>query len=81
VPAPDINYNDGYRDGQPGTVTPPPAGPAANPVLLLGGTSTSQRSILDAVVAPVMQVPYDGVPDIADLLFGPMARGATVGLA
>jgi hypothetical protein len=33
------------------------------------------------VVAPVLQVPYDGVPDIAELLFGPMARGATVGLA
>ncbi len=79
VPAPDINYNDGYRDGQPGTVTPPPAGVAANPALYLAGTAT-QRGILDAVVAPVLGVSYDGVPDIAELLFGPVARGATVGL-
>jgi hypothetical protein len=37
--------------------------------------------MLNAVLAPVLDVPYDGVPDIAELLFGPMARGATVGLA
>ena len=79
VPAPDINYNDGYKDGQPGTVTPPPGGAAANPALYLAPT-LNQRSILNAVVAPVLGVPYDGVPDIAELLFGPMARGATVGL-
>ena len=79
VPAPDINYNDGYRDGQPGTVNPPPGGAAANPAAYLAPTET-QRQILDAVVAPVLGVPYDGVPDIAELLFGPMARGATVGL-
>ena len=80
VPAPDVNYRDGYRDGQPGTTTPPPAGVAANPALYLAGTDV-QRGMLDAVVAPVLGVPYDGVPDIAELLFGPMARGATVGLA
>ncbi|MCW2571495.1 MAG: mceA [Frankiales bacterium] len=80
VPAPDINYKDGYRDGQAGTVNPPPAGVAANPALYLAGAE-GQRGILDAVVAPVLQVPYDSVPDIAELLFGPMARGATVGLS
>jgi virulence factor Mce-like protein len=79
VPAPDINYKDGYRDGQAGTVNPPPAGAAANPALYLGG-GDAQRGILNAVLAPVLEVPYDGVPDIAELLFGPMARGATVGL-
>jgi len=78
VPAPDINYRDGYRDNQAGTTTPPP-GAAANPALFLAGTDV-QRGILDAVVAPVLKVPYDGVPDIAELLFGPLARGATVGL-
>jgi phospholipid/cholesterol/gamma-HCH transport system substrate-binding protein len=80
VPAPDINYKDGYRDNQAGTVNPPPSSVVANPALYLAGT-TSQRQILDAVVAPVLNVPYDGVPDIAELLFGPMARGATVGLS
>jgi phospholipid/cholesterol/gamma-HCH transport system substrate-binding protein len=79
VPAPDINFRDGYRDGQPGTVNPPPGGAAANPALYLAPTET-QQGILDSVVAPVLGVPYDGVPDIAELLFGPMARGATVGL-
>jgi virulence factor Mce-like protein len=80
VPAPDINYKDGYRDDQAGTVTPPPAGAAADPALFLG-SSDAQRGILNSVLAPVLDVPYDGVPDIAELLFGPMARGATVGLA
>jgi hypothetical protein len=61
-------------------VNPPPAGVAANPALYLAGAE-AQRGILDAVVAPVLQVPYDDVPDIAELLFGPMARGATVGLS
>jgi virulence factor Mce-like protein len=79
VPAPDINYKDGYRDNQAGTVNPPPAA-SIDPALYLGG-GTTQRGILNAVVAPVLEVPYDDVPDIAELLFGPMARGATVGLA
>ena len=79
VPAPDINYKDGYRDDQAGTVTPPP-GAAADPAAYLGGAAV-QRGMLNAVLAPVLDVPYDGVPDIAELLFGPMARGATVGLA
>jgi phospholipid/cholesterol/gamma-HCH transport system substrate-binding protein len=80
VPAPDINYKDGYRDDQAGTVSPPPAGVAANPALYLAGPA-AQRDILDSVVAPVLEVPYDGVPDIAEMLFGPLARGATVGLS
>jgi virulence factor Mce-like protein len=80
VPAPDINFKDGYRDNQAGTVTPPPAGVAADPARYLAGADV-QRGILNAVVAPVLEVPYDDVPDIAELLFGPMARGATVGLA
>jgi phospholipid/cholesterol/gamma-HCH transport system substrate-binding protein len=78
VPAPDINFRDGYKDGQPGTVQAAP-GTAANPALYSEGQAT-QRDLLDSVVAPVLGVPYDGVPDIAELLFGPMARGATVGL-
>lgn len=79
VPAREVNLQDGYRDGSAGTAAPPSGGVAANPALFLAG-SAAQRGILDAVVAPVLNVPYDGVPDIAELLFGPMARGATVGL-
>lgn len=81
VPAPDINFRDGYRDG-PATTTasaPAPPGAAANPALYLG-SDQSQRAAVASVVAPVMGVPYDGVPDIAELLFAPVARGTTVGL-
>jgi phospholipid/cholesterol/gamma-HCH transport system substrate-binding protein len=77
VPAPDVNYRDGYRDGQAGTVQA--AAIAANPALYLAEPQV-QRQMLDSVVAPVLGVPSDGVPDIAELLFGPVARGTTVGL-
>jgi phospholipid/cholesterol/gamma-HCH transport system substrate-binding protein len=43
------------------------------------GTS-AERSVVDAVVAPAMSVPLDRVPDVASLLFGPLARGAEVSL-
>ncbi|MCA1711781.1 MAG: MCE family protein [Actinobacteria bacterium] len=77
VPAPDTNFKDGYRDGQPGTTST--AGVSADPALYLSQPQV-QRQMLDSVLAPVMDVPYDGVPDIAQLLFGPVARGTTVGL-
>jgi phospholipid/cholesterol/gamma-HCH transport system substrate-binding protein len=43
------------------------------------GTS-AERSVVDAVAAPAMGVPLDRVPDVASLLFGPLARGAEVSL-
>ena len=43
------------------------------------GTS-AERSVIDALAAPVMGVPSDGVPDVATLLLGPLARGAEVSL-
>jgi len=79
VPADDINYNDGYRDGPPTTTGARSARIAADPALFLAGPAV-QRQMLDSVVAPVLGVALDGVPDIAELLFGPMARGTTVGL-
>jgi virulence factor Mce-like protein len=79
VPAPDVNYRDGYKDGQAGT-TGAAAAFTADPALYLAGPQ-AQRQVLDSVVAPVLGVPADGVPDIAQLLFGPMARGTTVGLS
>ena len=33
------------------------------------------------MTAPVLGVPVDAVPDLVDLLFGPMARGTKVGLS
>ena len=58
---------------------PSPPAPPSDPAAFLA--PTSQRQMLDAVVAPVMGVPVDEVPDLAQLLFGPVARGTVVGLA
>jgi phospholipid/cholesterol/gamma-HCH transport system substrate-binding protein len=49
----------------------------ADPTTVLG--TPEQLAAVGAAVAPVMQLPADEVPDIATLLFGPVARGATVG--
>ena len=80
VPAADINFRDGYKDGQASTLAPSSAAVALDPATYLA-TPRAQRQLLDAVVAPVMGVPLDGVPDIAAMLFGPMARGTTVQLS
>jgi phospholipid/cholesterol/gamma-HCH transport system substrate-binding protein len=40
--------------------------------------TAAERSVVDAIAAPVMGVPVDAVPDVATLLFGPLARGAEV---
>jgi virulence factor Mce-like protein len=80
VPAADINFRDGYKDGQASTLAASSAAVALDPATYLA-TPRAQRQLLDAVVAPVMGVPLDGVPDIAAMLFGPMARGTTVGLS
>ncbi len=83
VPAPDINYKDGYRDGQPTTTgaSAKASAVSADPARFLVGSSAGQRQALNAVVAPVMGVAFGDVPDIAALLFGPMARGTTVGFS
>ena len=91
-PAPDINFQDGFRDDGPADSTAEPedssgsggasaaANPISNPAAALAAPDV-QRSMVDAVVAPVMGVPMDEVPDLAQLLFGPVARGTVVGLS
>jgi phospholipid/cholesterol/gamma-HCH transport system substrate-binding protein len=49
---------------------------ALDPALALGGTV--QKYVVARAVAPVLALPPDGVPDVATLLFGPVARGGTV---
>ncbi|MGH3328874.1 MAG: MCE family protein, partial [Streptomycetales bacterium] len=44
---------------------------------VLAGTAAEQQ-VVASILAPVMRVPADQVPDIATLLFGPMARGTAV---
>ena len=83
---------DGYCDSEeaasPGVTTgnchgapAPPGGVSAqaisDPVLALGGPD--QQKAVGAAVAPVLQLSPDDVPDIATLLFGPLARGGTIG--
>ncbi|MDT7570593.1 MAG: phospholipid/cholesterol/gamma-HCH transport system substrate-binding protein [Actinomycetota bacterium] len=83
---------DGYCDAEeaasPGVDTgnchagpSPPGGVSAqaiaDPVLALGGPA--QRRAVGLAVSPVLQLAPDDVPDIATLLFGPLARGGTIG--
>ena len=42
--------------------------------------TAAERSVVDAFAAPVMGVSSDEVPDVATLLYGPLARGTTVSL-
>ena len=42
--------------------------------------TAAERSLINAIAAPVMGVPTDGVPDVATLLLGPLARGAEVSM-
>jgi len=77
TPAQDEKFADGYRDGGGS------AGVRAasdDPALLLE-TPEAQRMALDAVVAPVLGVGVDEVPDLAEMLFGPAARGTLVELS
>ena len=42
--------------------------------------TAAERSVVNAIAAPAMGVPTDEVPDLATLLFGPLARGTEVSL-
>lgn len=56
-------------------------GPALGYDVTSGWSGTAaERSVVDSIAAPVMGVPADEVPDVATLLFGPLARGAEVNL-
>ena len=84
---PKDGYCDAEEAAQPGVQTgnchePAPPGSVAaraliDPVRVLGGDE--QEQAVGAAVAPVLQLAPTDVPDIATLLFGPMARGGTIG--
>jgi phospholipid/cholesterol/gamma-HCH transport system substrate-binding protein len=42
--------------------------------------TAAERSVVDGIAAPVMGVPASDVPDVATLLFAPLARGTEVSL-
>lgn len=54
-------------------------GPAVDMTSGYAGTRAEQ-GVVDAVTAPVLDVPVGEVPDLATLLFGPIARGTEVSL-
>ncbi len=87
-PAPPIS--DGSRGPNAYTAPAPPALPGGlgrplSSALLdadQGSAATAEeRAFVQPLLAPVMGLPAGDVPDIATLLFGPMARGAVVGLS
>ena len=86
-PAPDINYQDGFNDenGPDDSQRPAESEEQSQAASPFGPASFSspdaQRSIINAAVAPVMGTSVDDVPDVAHLLFGPVARGTAVGLS
>jgi phospholipid/cholesterol/gamma-HCH transport system substrate-binding protein len=53
--------------------------PMVDPSSGFAGTS-AERDVVNSVAAPVLGVPVDSVPDVASLLFGPLARGMEVEL-
>ncbi len=71
VPQGDASFDDGYR-----TSTTPTSAAAS---LYLDPTSGTDAALV-AVTAPVLGVSIDRVPDLVTMLFGPVARGTTVGL-
>jgi virulence factor Mce-like protein len=83
VPAGDFNFLDGFRDDQPRDTTAPPESGAQSAAFAPAAftDAAQQRRVINAVVAPVLGVEHDRVPDVAHLLFAPVARGTVVGLS
>ncbi|QWZ07003.1 hypothetical protein KRR39_16000 [Nocardioides panacis] len=42
--------------------------------------TASERDVVGSLAAPALGVPAQRVPDVATLLFGPLARGSRVSL-
>ncbi len=72
---------DGYRYPSPApTPFPAPVDPAQDPAGYLG--AYQQRARYEgALVTPLLGTPATQVPDLVSLLFGPLARGTTLGYA
>ncbi|MGH3098493.1 MAG: MCE family protein [Streptosporangiales bacterium] len=79
VPYPGNSFADGTEDdayNNGGTTTGLPGTPT-NPSARVTGTS-GERRVINPLVAPVLHTKPKDVPDVATLLFGPMARGTEV---
>lgn len=58
-----------------------PAGTTAAATGMGSAGTAEEKALVDALLAPVLQIRADSVPDIADLLWGPLARGDAVSLS
>ena len=79
-PDPSVQLSDGSTGPNGGS--PPTAGRAL-PSILVDPTSghagsAEEQQVVNALLAPTMGVEPDEVPDIATLLYGPLARGTVV---
>ena len=76
-PFPGNTFDDGTRGTSSGSMVPGGLGELVDPASGHSGTAEEQR-LVDALVAPQLGVSAAEVPDLATLLFGPMARGTAV---
>jgi phospholipid/cholesterol/gamma-HCH transport system substrate-binding protein len=83
---PVIHYKDGTQDdprfdnqGQPGPIGGG-SGAATGSAATNGAGTAAERKAFNSVLGPVLGTNAKSVPDIADLLWGPMARGNAVRL-
>jgi phospholipid/cholesterol/gamma-HCH transport system substrate-binding protein len=82
-PGPYLVADDGVvGDHNKSTRFPPPLGRSAPGFDLDTGSvgTRAEQQVIKSVVAPVMGVPADDVPDLATLMVGPLARGGQVNL-
>ncbi|WP_395110934.1 MCE family protein [Actinomadura sp. SCN-SB] len=91
VPFPDYLALDGTQDDlwwrnphDPNDQDPHGAsgtrGRALSSVFVDPGTGMSEREKIRNIVGPMIQTPADRVPDVAELLYGPLLRGSVVNL-
>ena len=76
-PWPGTPFDDGTQKSTKGRAVPGHASALVDPSSGRSGTAAEQR-LVDALVAPQLGVRASEVPDLATLLFGPMARGTAV---
>jgi phospholipid/cholesterol/gamma-HCH transport system substrate-binding protein len=79
VPAPAVAINDGYDHSGNRAPAPLPVGLA--PVAMGYAGTAEEQNLLDPIVAGATGTPVAQVPDVADLLWGPLLRGTVVNMS
>ena len=78
----DLWWKDAANSGVPNTdpiaTTPGYRGRTVSSIFLQPGSDTTDEDMIKNVVAPLMRVPADQVPDAAALIFGPVMHGGVV---